>query len=157
MAWIATARHPGDARVTFLTPAPCATFGEAVTATTERMGVDAREQFAAGRHRRASAIAEAAARLLRVAATEPGGVWVQVDWNNGGTEAGPEFIEYRIKADASRCQIDTPDSWEDICNRMNWDEETQILHLEAFIQLQGLGAELAAYAQEQAAFEEKEA
>lgn len=37
-------------------------------------------------------------------------------------------------------------SWEMICNEQGWDEESQIIHLEAFIRSRGLDLDLAVYA-----------
>jgi hypothetical protein len=46
------------------------------------------------------------------------------------------------------------DQWHDACNRLGWNEESQIVHLEGFLADKGLMAEFGAYAQEAAQEEE---
>jgi hypothetical protein len=46
------------------------------------------------------------------------------------------------------------DLWHDACNRLGWNEQSQILHLEGFLANKGLLAEFGAYAEEAAKEEE---
>jgi len=71
---------------------------------------------------------------------------------NGTVDVGgnPGIVDAQAKAKAETIG---ENQWHDACNRMGWDEDSQIVHLEGFLTSKGLMAEFGAYAQEAAAEE----
>ena len=74
------------------------------------------------------------------------------------TKQDPDLVQAQADMDEEEMQRQqaAEDEWEEICNAQNWDEVTQVIHLEGFIREKELFPEFTAYARRCAGEENEE-